>query len=81
MIHDAVGLLCAHSHFLVMSSWRMQRLKTGKQKTIFIRFPFTYGCTYDLGFSQVGISMVALMHEEMGYSDKNGDKRSQFCLG
>ena len=64
-----------------MSSWRMQRLKTGKRKTIFIRFPFTYGCTYDLGFSQVGISMVALMNEEMGYSDKNGDKRSQFCLG
>ena len=81
MIHDAVALLCTHSHFLVMSSWRKQRQKTGKRKTIFIRFPFTYGCTHDLGFSQVSISMVALMNEEMGYSNKNGDKRSQFCLG
>lgn len=71
MIHNAIGLLHTRSH----SSWGSQRQKTGKRKTVFIRLPFSCGCTCGLGFSQVAISMVAVMSEEMGYSGKNGDNR------
>lgn len=72
MIHDVVGYY-AIPHFLVVSSWRMPRQKTGKRKTIFIRFPFTYGCTYDLGFSQ-GHFHGGTSWMKRGYSDKNADK-------